>query len=621
MTDITYFDGDYYDGKYHTVIKPVTVGVSDYFESGYIDEGYYSTSTPSSFNLTADAFTFVSKWYGSNRPIDWDDSNASNVSFDSTIKKYGTHSVKIPGASGSTQWIESDPLHANNIAPPDSNSWVFEAWIYYNETDADNNTFISYGSTVHSTNDTILVPGQGFVIQERNKRIVINVEAYNTWPTSRTQIELYNASSAQMANGNWYKISLIYDANTTTYKSYIGSTLLDSQTLSVTQDPMYLQINRKLFLIEDGFSSFDRYYDSLAFKYGTTTLDSTTSEFTNTLDHLVLSKFDNSFADDLSVDLNAESTLGTTVSLTASADNIINVDSILSGVSNISSAISIDYAITANLSGIFTPTIEADIVISGSTNISSNFNINVEVSKATTITLNNLDTVASINANGSRDRSVSAEFTGVFSPVIDALLQKATDITCQSFASLTCIAGIQETAEAELAIQSLIESSLIKVTPVESILNSNVQLTSTSTRIFSNESNLSSEFNTLFTVFNFASTQSTIDAIFTTNINAVKTVTVDSNLDTVSNLISSITANVIIASNLLAAFTQSSDSFIINLTDIVYTIPDENKTFTLDSETRTHNLLHEIRLLNIDVETRTKDIEEEIRTFNVEGIE
>ena len=161
MTDLTYFDGDYYDGKYHTVVKlgvPGTAG--GYFESNYFDGAYfYDPANSSIFTLTADAISFQSRWADTHRPVSLNyftfeqgvgHSSSTNYSFNSSNKKEGSHSFEFPTLEGNGEGTEAFYLKSDQVLSTgdiDNKSWVFDFWYYNEYSDSDNILIATIGNS------------------------------------------------------------------------------------------------------------------------------------------------------------------------------------------------------------------------------------------------------------------------------------------------------------------------------------------------------------------------------------------------------------------------------------------------------------------------------------------
>lgn len=710
MTDLTYFDGDYYDGKYHTVVKPVTVGVSDYFETDYIEADYFFRPPATEFNLNVDAFTFVSKWNNTQRPVTWtpkvfetvSPTTTTDYNFNSTTKKEGTHSFFFDNNTdtGKTFFLESSPAFVTNGLQ--NKDWALSFWYYYDDGDPDNILMCAIADTFETTEPPFNDTDQQVQFYHTNAGRV----AVRTYNNADNQVEL--STDLAMTIDAWNFISLVYDHSekkvTLRLNYSFNNTGYFDEVTSITAFDEIFESDNRVFLYYPSFYANNDApgFDLFKFEGNTTSISTSVSTVANTEDTLVLARFNNDFTDDLALEIDAESTLSTDAALSIDAEIVIGISSTLSTQANITSNANAAFVTGSNLNGVFAPTIDVAATRPGDIDISSQSNINVEISvtrnvdasvnsnsniscdvrleKASSITLastfamsaaatktkfveSNLNSVSNITAeayfvnlfssatvtseftidvdadrnaiiqpqdlnnvftteiDANANRFANADFSGVFSPSISALAQKATDITCQAFAELECLAGITKPGESSITGNFDVDATVTRIFDGDADLDTTITLDSTVTRIFAGSSNLDTDFTIDFEAIKNTSAEIDLTTLFTETVAATKDVKIESILDTITD--TELSAGLLAAaqSSLNSVFSQTVRSVILNLLDIVYTVPNEYRTASIDNENTLHTITEEIRLLNINSENKTYTVDEEDRTYSIEGID
>ena len=644
MTDLTYFDGDYYDGKYHTVIKQVVPGTAGgYFESNYFDGAYfYDPANSSIFTLTADAISFQSRWADTHRPVSMSyftfeqgvgHSSSTNYSFNSSNKKEGSHSFEFPTLEGNGDGTEAFYLKSDQVLATgdiDNKSWVFDFWYYNEYSDADNILIATIGSNTtapvtqppYTSTNTIKL--QIYKDSGDLKAICEN--------NNGTQIYLNQNQNNNVLTNDWNHISVVYDHtnsnitlrlnqndNSTNWvdrKTGSFDEIFTGATNVILHQP-YWNYNGALAV---GSRSSEVNFDLVRFAYDTTSYSRSVTDVENTETTLLLSRFNNNLDDDITLNLLANSTLANTSSLSASLLTVQNAIATLTSEANItSSAINSLLAVPQTLDISTSLSAEGVVVKQANSNLSSLFDLDTAATKTALLQSDNLNVVANTNITATIDKGVSADLSGVFTPTITALAQKQNDITLQSVSNVDCSAGIIKQGVSTVNSSFSIATDATKTQNIESNLSCNATISSTTTRIFESAATLNSQFGMFTGVGRFVSAESNISSLFTTDIQALKQAVAETNIQVIASL--SILAGYRAFANidLNSAVDINAKTFIINLDQYVYYIPVETRVNTISSETRLHSVRPEIRAHSVNNEIRSQAIRKEDRIHEVKG--
>lgn len=643
MSDLTYFDGDYYDGKYHTVVKlgvPGTAG--GYFESNYFDGAYfYDPANSSIFTLTADAISFQSRWTDTHRPVSMNyfefeqgvgHSSSTNYSFNSSNKKEGSHSFEFPNLEGNGEGTEAFYLKSDQVLATgdiDNKSWVFDFWYYNEYSDTDNILIATIGN---NTNAPVIQPP----FTDTNIKLQIYEDSGDLKArclnNNGTLIDLNQNQNNNILRNNWNHISVVYDhanSNITLRLNQNDSSTnwvdrktgsfdeIFTGTTNVMLHQPYWNYNNAASV---GSRSSEVNFDLVRFAYDTTSYTRTIADVENTENTLLLSRLNNNLDDDITLNLLANSTLANTSSLSASLLTVQNAIATLTSQANItSSAINSLLAVPQTLDISASLSAEGVVVKQANSNLSSLFNLDTTANKTALLQSDDLDVVANTNITATIDKGVSADLSGVFTPTITALAQKANDITLQSVSNVDCSAGITKQGASTVNSSFSIATDAIKTQNVESDLSCNAAISSTATRTFSNAATLNSQFG-IFTGFGrFVSAESNINSLFTTDIQALKQVVTETNIEVITSLNSLLAYNAFANIDLDSVFDTSAETFIINLDQYVYYVPVETRVNTISSEIRSHSVRPEIRAHSVNKETRLQTIRTEDRVHEVKG--
>ena len=290
--------------------------------------------------MVANAISFTPKALPYNRPVNFNayyntsttPYTGTDVAFNSTTKRWGTHSVQIksPGFK-----VVSDPLYNNSNKIPASTPFVFETWVYFENDNfvTINTPFIVHGKLGNSyTNFSNLSGSALWAIGEVNDRWAAKLRKPDGTYVSLTT----TTPVATIPSGSWTNviltrqtngtIRLIINNNMTSAASstYTGALQADLSLLGAQEGRLILQNL-------DQLNYGDMYYDSTHYQIDTDAPTGITYPYyspftyydmagTSTGDSLVLANFDGNYTDDVSVvatTLTGAATLNTTVSLTA----------------------------------------------------------------------------------------------------------------------------------------------------------------------------------------------------------------------------------------------------------------------------------------------------------------
>lgn len=644
MSDLTYFDGDYFDGKYFTVVKEVTVGVSDYFETDYILPDYFFRPPNTTFGLNCSAFSFVSKWNDSLRPIDWDfyqhtTATGSTLSEDFTLntslKAEGTSSLTMPDLEGNgngsrSYYAESDVFLQTGDTT--GKSWVLDFWHYLEYTDADNIMILTIDSAAYTTAEPP-ISDSSRLLQIYKISGDLQARVYNN---SGTSVDLIANSTYEPYDDfnfdAWNHISIVYDHTAGEITMRLNKDDDSSQFVWQASDSFdtALSGNCRIRLHQPalnynagaspGFRSGIVGFDAVRFAVDTTNYTRTVGDLENTLDTYILARFNNSFDDDLSIAFDGVANLSSTHSLSADATQVLGLLATLDSVASISATASHTEAVSADLNSAASISVDVETSIRVESTLDSAFGITIGATKNASAAAG-VDSTADITVAGSRNRTVATDLTGVFTPVISAIANLQNDITLSTVAALTVVAGIAKVSSSSLSSSATVDITATRGKTTSSTLDSTTTADATPTRIFAGASALSSSATFSSTAQTQANVASEILSEFGITTEGAKAVQVDSTLATLVSLQTLAGINAAAASNLAAVFNQTTRAYIIDLDSFIYTIPREIRTQSIVAEDRLHNVAEETRTLTVDAEDRIHSITEELRTYTIEGID
>jgi hypothetical protein len=620
--DITYFDGAYYEGKYHTVIKPTSVELlGNYFEEGYITDDYFQENDGGIFSLTATGDTYISRWSDTNRPIDWTftkgNGAVTDYSFDGTIKKFGSHSLLLPGESG-YHFVESDPLFKTAVTPSNVDDYIIEFWFYFTDLDFDIAPLFSMGSASWlNNNSNIDGTATDIFIYARNRRLEATVQTWPNYPTTSTLTTLANNTSTQFSNNTWTKCSLQYTASTKTYKLYINNGLIDTQGVG-TGEPNAFTANSSMYLYEGNFDTEDKRYDNVIMRYTANDRSSTTVEYPGSEQDLVYTKFNNNFDDTLTLDVFFDGDLTSTASLTASGLLSVDASANLSSTASATTDATAQFSSAASLTSTATLSATPEKILTGNSTINAAATMSIDAVK---IVSANASTPANatLDIDYTRVREFDTEFDAIGSVLAAAGKVGDFFIDMDSQVSLVAdgVISVDLGANMSSAFSTTTEGTRIRTG--NSSMSASASIQETSTRLRRAASALSVSTDIQVETRSIRSTSVNLDISASLNTIVGKTTGSVVQLDSefaIQFIGGSLTTG---AASFSSAFTQSAKGLIINLDQYVYYIPVETRVNTISSETRSHSVRPEIRAHSVDTETRLQTIRTEDRTFEIKG--
>ena len=475
------------------------------------------TATPGRFqrisaSLTQNFILFTSKWPNRGRPITWSKwaygsgtgtttGSYSDITFSSTEKKYGTHSLQIKQdgframSSGLDIGYASDD---GSVTIPYINTNQNFVWEFWAKMEGDNygltnNVVASIENTTSSPNlpGTYDSPSTTISLLIGAKADLITAKFYDI--ENATYRELSN-SSTNWGSG-WHHIVLRrYNSNTVELK--VDNSSVDTYTYTGRiggYTPSVTDYNRVVLYNWDQVpSGSDVFFDGLHFQLDSSTPTGYSSNpaGSGTENTLVLANFENNFDDDLGLTLEASATLqasggtvtaiggifGVTATLTATSSVSANVEKVVtvSSSPNITASVSAtatrikQLASTVNSQATITatavkttdtsssPSITFTTSIDGNAVRDANSDFDAIATQLTAVSkigdfLINADVTASLTATANFDASAQATLQSAFSVSVNETLFKTYEATLQTTASLTCIENVTVNPAADLS--------------------------------------------------------------------------------------------------------------------------------------------------------------------------
>ena len=382
-----------------------------------------SSTQNSTTSLTATPIEFRSKWLGTTRPVSmsvvrWNSSSEvwesdTNFSFDSSVKKYGTHSLKLEEHTGFTH--RSAKTETLGLPTSDrGKDWAVDFWFQTDYIDADNNAIISASSNAgnnplpgYQEDPSSVTSDFHFVVYHDSGRLFLRAKNNSGTFQLGTSSTSYDISS-----NTWYHIQVIYDQSASTLTLKRGTNTV--ATLSGDFD-IYWSTNTALYLHlpqqsanPAGSVYSDFFFDELHFQIGSNTTNSAGYSY-GSLDTKLLQHFDNNFTDDTATLLEDSPSLGVVTSASSTISGIVQASATLDTNAG--------FTITA---------------------------------VATKVGETQLDVVASTTCSGDRVRFADSTQTSVFGIAIDALRIRLADATLSGTGGFAVTANLTRKADAEL---------------------------------------------------------------------------------------------------------------------------------------------------------------------------
>lgn len=624
--DITYFDGAYYDGKYHTVIKPTSVELlGNYFEEGYITDNYFQENDGGVFSLTADPTTIADRWADTNRPISWSfvkgNGAVTDYSFSSSNKKFGSHSLLLPGETG-YHYVVSDPIFKTGVLPSDTDDWSIEFWFYFTDDDTDIAPLFSFGSSAWLNNNANIDGSTTDIfIYARNNRLEATVRVWPNYPSNDAVETLADNTSTAFTDNSWTKAALTYTASTKTYALYIntGTTnqLVDSRAISSSYDANQFRTDGEMYLYEGNFDTETKYYDNIHMRYGANGLHGA-SEYPGSEEDLVYTKFNNNFDDDTTLELFGNASLSSAATITADATVSITGASSMSSVSTLTASANVTKLSSSSLSSAASLSSDVNRIRTGASNLTCSATMSATGVKTVTVS-SSQSSSATFSIDYNRTRNFDTDFDVIGSTVIAAGKVGDFFVDADIVATLTVDGFVIVDGAATLSSAFDHQVDAIRTRSTSSNVSASATIAETSIRLRRASSSLAAATSVTIDTRTIRETSVAMSAAHSLSSIIGKTtgsvVSLDSAFD-ISMLGGSLTPS---SASISGIFTQTANGFIVNLAQYVYTIPTESRLNTVEGETRLHSVRSESREHSVSAESRIFSIREEDRIHEVEG--
>lgn len=410
-----------------------------------------------SASLTSAFSVGTTKYVGVGRPrnITY---NPNGVTFSSSIKKFGSHSLTHNTTNGIRTTTSSD----RGLIPAPNKDWAFEGWFYpLTTTSANRDIFLISGEQYDSYSF--------LAVYITNSLLTVGVK-------NLAGTVIFSGSSTIGIN-SWYHILIVKNSNAWSF--YINGTRIATSTSNLTATYGYSNTGLS---VGDNWTSSQPYYDDVSFHIGTTLgFDPTASSITvptsarvNDPDTTrVLLHFDNDLLDDITFTALASASLSSTVSLSATASKTQSLSANLSAVSTVTALVNrtttlaSDLTSTATLSATATRVLEATAALSSTATQSVTATRLVSTAQADLSTLASLacdiavtrDSVSALssstdqNIDYTRTRSAASAFTSAFSPTLIITAQRAGVALLESVTTLS--ASTARTREVTAGLTSM----------------------------------------------------------------------------------------------------------------------------------------------------------------------
>ena len=593
-----------------------------------------SATLNSTASLTSTPIEYRSKWLGATRPIDfsvvrWNPNSEAwvsdtNFSFDSSVKKYGTHSLKLHEHTGFTH--RSAKTETLGLGVSDrGKDWAVDFWFQTDYVDADENAMLSVSS--NSSNNPF--PGYqedpgsvtsdfDFVVYHDGGRLKLRAQN-----NSGTFILGSSSASYDISSNTWYHIQVIYDQSASTLTLKRGTNTV--ATLSGSFDN-YWTGNTSLFLHNPQQSAnpagsvySDFFFDELHFRVGNNDINSAGYSYGDFDDTRVLAHFDGNFNDDLAVELDGAATI----------DSVASVSATLGGTINASATLNTNAGFTLN--AVATKVGETVLNVVASATISGD---RVRIADSTQ------NSAFGIAADALRIRTASATLSGTGGFAVDAVLTRKADAELTATFGLTATGTTNKLGEADLSTQ--FSTSIVgdRIRLGSSTQNATTSLTSTGVANRNTSAVLDTNAGFVITAVATKVGETQLDAVATMSTTGDRfrgvtaTITATASASAVPTRISPIVIDADCSSTLTATpvVTRSASSTltaehtltaltgavfqgsatlpgftavisvnkILHVDQFVYVIPSESRTYTIPAETRTHSVTQENRTYTIE---------------------
>jgi hypothetical protein len=574
--------------------------------------------------IEANAIEYQSRYYNSKRPIGWTGWTTRSLSsqapyINPNAYTFESNALKVLSITSESSYVQSDTYISTNIPNPES--WVLEFQFKANDDDPDNNTFFNLGTGAFLTNTNNISSGTTDVLLQtfNGNRLFLTISTLSATNT-KSQETLTASISQTFTINTWNKVSIVYDKALNQYRLYLNNALLVSRSLG-SYKTFQFYTGHRLHLIEDSFSGFDRYYDTLIFRYNTTELTSFYSAYTGGFEDLVYAKFDGNFDDSIGAVID---------------DNTVSTNIVFAQTASLTST----FGATANLNSAFTITADPGTLKEAESDFESvatqltaggkvgDFFINADIAfdfaiqdqlfkgfesdlensiTQTTVAVKTVDAVIAISSAFTPEISTDGFRAGA----ADLETVSSLDVTVTRIQQGVANLQIISTLDIEFTNVKLAEADLQTISSVDSTVTriqqgaSNFEAVATELAIINMIGNTlisaTSAFELSASITGTVRSNADLESVFGVETVAVKTVDPTVNIEVISTAIIDTTYFAQTSVNLETAFTVVANAKELILDQYVYRIPRENRTINIYSENRTST---------IRTETRTYIVEE-----------
>lgn len=630
--DITYFDGAYYDGKYHTVIKPSSVEIQgDYFEEGYITDNYIQEQPPAVFSLEAVPISYQSRFDSNNlRPFDIEFDRLT--AFDNTIKKYGTHSLEI----GYTGYAISEVINQDDFSfPPTAfeinadSSFCFEGWFYIeaNPIDMVVNIEPLLWSIGLNSADSMGIDDMDELSSSSSLCIAVGVDPGSGNPGTYAPIAVVNSQSGftrmvgsyTMAPDTWYHIALTRDTS-----GNLDLRINNSSSATATNSGRIVNTTSERLKFANNFNTTvtndpDKVYvDSFIASYNDDTVRGYNSSPNGGEYDIVYYRFDNDGNDDTSILFDVDATLASTASLSCSASTAVGGIVDLDATFTITSSSNVLKSGTADIDS--TVSISADAIRIQNTSATLNASTSTSATGIKIVSADSSnDSSFGITADSTRILFGTSDFDSIGSVVaaIGKVAPFFANVDIQT--SLTVDGAVKVEGAATIDSDFTVSPQSTRNRTTDSTISTTTTIANTARRLRTAATQLDSNASISANAFNLKPFGVALDTEFGTNISANVITNTSANLSSEINITGQGALLVDASANISNIITISVNGLIVNLVQYVYTIPTETRLNTVESETRLHSVRSESREHSVSTESRLFSIRAEDRIHEVEG--
>ena len=421
---------------------------------------FFEADLSSEFTSSANAIEYVSRFTNSDRPIGWSFYQFANGSyfpstsyaFDSTIYKYGTHSLAL---TTTNRFATSDTIDLNNFNTQTGN-WVFEFWYRADNITAADDVFIAqFTENTYANFESIDRFGPTPYFND--------LRIYRESDTGRIAIRvadklLLGPLGSQIDNDTWYHMAVVYTSGTLNF--YLNG------VLRITEPNCLIYYdNPRIHLINDiGFGNTRAWFDNVRLAINATDYHYNT-DADNDLNTKILARFDGNLADDTSLTFSGAANLNTTAGLTATLNGTAQGSADLTAFYSQLSAVGRVSDFFANADMVAGANITADRIRSVVADIDSTSELSAAVNKiaAGVSTVDAISDIATVGV-GVFAAASSLQTAADMVPVATKTASGASSVSAETTASATGNITANRGAELNVAGAVVAEAEIFKDT-------------------------------------------------------------------------------------------------------------------------------------------------------------